>query len=185
MEKNLEKQSNRSFKIVVFGPESTGKTTLAKQLSAHYNAVYVPEYARIYAEAKQQKGETLTSEDVLPIAKGQLRLECKASGNPILICDTDILETLTYARIYYPKFESETLKKYVLKNNANLYFLTYIDVPWKADGIRDLPNKRETAFLEFQATLKNYNQPYMLLTGNPMVRFQKAVTAIDKLLENY
>ena len=185
MEKNLEKQSNRSLKIVVFGPESTGKTTLAKQLSAHYNTAYVPEYARIYAEAKQQKGEELTSADVIPIAKGQLRLECKASGNSMLICDTDILETLTYARIYYPKFESETLKKYVAKNTANLYFLTYIDVPWKADGIRDLPNERERAFLEFEATLKTYNQSYILLNGNPTERFLKAVAAIDKLLESH
>lgn len=185
MEKNIEKQSSRSLKIVVFGPESTGKTTLAKQLAAHYAAAYVPEYARIYAEAKKQKGEELTVKDVLPIAKGQLRLECRASENTMLICDTDILETLTYARIYYPDFESESLKKYVAKNSASLYFLTYIDVPWKADGIRDLPNKREAAFLEFQTTLKNYNQPYILLMGSPTERLQKAIEAIDKLLKTF
>lgn len=182
MEKNPEKQSTRSFKIVVFGPESTGKTTLAKQLAAHYNAGYVAEYARIYAEEKQQKGEKLTAQDVIPIAKGQLRLECKAAKNKILICDTDILETLTYARIYYPEFKSKTLEKYVQKSTANFYFLTYIDVPWEADGIRDLPQKREKAFLGFQQTLQTYNQPYQLLKGTMETRFQKAVETIDKLL---
>ena len=182
MEKNIEQQSGSRIKIVVFGPESTGKTTLAKQLAAHYNAGYVPEYARIYAEEKQQKGEALTHEDVIPIAKGQLRLECKAAENALLICDTDILETLTYARIYYPEFKSKTLEKYVEKSTANFYFLTYIDTPWKADGIRDLPHKRDEAFLEFQQTLKTYNQPYQLLKGTMETRFQKAVETIDKLL---
>jgi NadR type nicotinamide-nucleotide adenylyltransferase len=182
MEKNLKKQSDRSLKIVVFGPESTGKTTLAKQLAAHYNAAFIPEFARIYAEAKQQKGEELTSEDVIPIAKGQLRLECKASGNRMLICDTDILETITYAKIYYPEYESQTLKKYADKNTADLYFLTYIDVPWEADGIRDLAYKREAAFLEFKATLKTYNQPFILLKGSAAARLQNAIAAIDKLL---
>lgn len=187
MEKNTAKQSNRSgsLKVVVFGPESTGKTTLAKQLSAHYKATYVPEYARIYAEAKQEKGEQLTVKDVLPIAKGQLALEAQATPNKLLICDTDILETLTYATIYYPEFETVTLEKYLTENTANLYFLTYIDMPWKADGIRDLPHEREEAFQEFKKTLKNYNQPYILLTGNREERFQKAVTAIDKLLQRH
>jgi HTH-type transcriptional repressor of NAD biosynthesis genes len=185
MEENLKKQRRTSLKIVVFGPESTGKTTLAKQLAEHYSAAFVPEYARIYAEAKQQKGEKLTSEDVLPIAKGQLRLECKASGNQLLICDTDILETITYARLYYPEFKNETLEKYARKNTTNFYFLTYIDTPWEADGIRDLPHKREQSFLEFQQTLKTYNQPHVLLKGSIEERFQKAITEIDKLLKAY
>ncbi len=185
MEKNLEKQSKRSFKIVVFGPESTGKTTLAKQLSAHYNASYVPEYARIYAEAKHKKGEKLTAKDVMPIAEGQLQLEKVAAQNRLLICDTDILETITYARIYYPEYDLKNLEKYVSKNTADFYFLTYIDVPWKADGIRDLPNERERAFSEFQASLKIYNQPHILLMGNPTNRLNQAITAIDKLLANH
>ncbi|QHI37162.1 hypothetical protein IMCC3317_25400 [Kordia antarctica] len=185
MEKNIKQQHRSSLKIVVFGPESTGKTTLAKQLAAHYNAAFVPEYARIYAEAKQQKGEKLTSEDVVPIAKGQLRLECKASENRLLICDTDILSTITYARLYYPEFKSETLKKYAEKNTAAFYFLTYIDTPWEADGIRDLPHKREEAFLEFQQTLKTYNQPHILLKGSIEARFQKAIAELDKRLKAY
>jgi len=139
----------------------------------------------MYAEEKQQKDEKLTSSDVIPIAKGQLRLECKAAKNSMLICDTDILETLTYARIYYPEFKSKTLEKYVEKNTANFYFLTYIDTPWEADGIRDLPQKREAAFLEFQRTLQIYNQPYVLLKGNKETRFLKAVDTIDKLLKNH
>ncbi|MCH2192564.1 ATP-binding protein [Kordia sp.] len=185
MEKNIEQQGRSRFKIVVFGPESTGKTTLAKQLAAHYNAAYVPEYARMYAEEKQRKGEILTSDDVIPIAKGQLRLECQAEENTMFICDTDILETLTYARIYYPEFKSKTLEKYVEKSTATFYFLTYIDTPWKNDGIRDLPHKREEAFLEFQQTLQTYNQPHLLLKGAIELRFQTAVATIDKLLRRH
>ncbi|KAB8151134.1 AAA family ATPase [Kordia sp. TARA_039_SRF] len=185
MEKNLEKQKATRFKIAIIGPESTGKTTLAKQLATHYKAAYVPEFARIYAEEKQQKGEVLTENDVIPIAKGQLRLECEASGNSMMICDTDILSTLAYARIYYPAFKSKTLEKYVQKSTANFYFLTYIDTPWIADSIRDLSHKRETSFLEFQQTLKTYNQPYILLKGDAETRFQKAVATIDKLRQHH
>ncbi|PTX60006.1 NadR type nicotinamide-nucleotide adenylyltransferase [Kordia periserrulae] len=185
MEKNLEKQKATRFKIVIVGPESSGKTTLAKQLAAHYKAAFVPEFARIYAEEKQQKGEILTENDVMPIAKGQLRLECEASGSAMMICDTNILSTLTYARIYYPTFKSKTLEKYVEKSTANFYFLTYIDTPWIADSIRDLPYKRETSFLEFQQTLKTYNQPYVLLKGDAETRFQKAVATINKLLQHH
>jgi len=185
MEKSIEQQKESRIKIVVFGPESTGKTTLAEKLAAHYQATYVPEYARIYAEEKQQQGEELTENDVIPIAKGQLRLECQAAESSLLICDTDILQTYTYARIYYPEFRSETLEKYVVKSRANFYFLTYIDTPWKADGIRDLPHKREEAFLEFQQTLKTYNQPYQLLQGDLETRFQKAVETINKLLQEH
>lgn len=181
MEKSIEQQQGSRFKIVIFGPESTGKTTLAKQLAVHYNAAYVPEYARIYAEEKQQKGEKLSAKDVIPIAKGQLRLECQATDNSFLICDTDILETLTYAQIYYPEFKSKTLEKYVAKSTANFYFLTYIDTPWEADGIRDLQHKRAEAFQQFQQTLQIYNQPYLLLKGDVETRFQKAVETIDKL----
>ncbi|MEM6685761.1 MAG: ATP-binding protein, partial [Bacteroidota bacterium] len=133
MEKCTEQSQESRVKIVVFGPESTGKTTLAQQLASHYEATYIPEYARIYAEEKQRNGETLTENDVIPIAKGQLRLECKAAKSSVLICDTDILQTFTYARIYYPTFKSETLEKYAAKSNATFYFLTYIDTPWKAD----------------------------------------------------
>ncbi|MEM6720810.1 MAG: ATP-binding protein [Bacteroidota bacterium] len=185
MEKSIEQQQGSRIKIVVFGPESTGKTTLAQQLATHYKATYIPEYARIYAEEKAQNGEALTSKDVIPIAKGQLRLECQAAKSNLLICDTDILQTDTYARIYYPKFKSEILKKYVAKSTANFYFLTYIDTPWEADGIRDLPHKRAASFSAFQQTLQTYNQPYLVLKGDLETRFQKAVETIDKLLENH
>ena len=190
MEKNLKKQSdqhgnNKRIKIVVFGPESTGKTTLAKRLAKHYDAAYVPEFARIYAEEKLQKGEKLTANDVLPIANGQLQLEANAASHTIIICDTDILQTLTYARIYYPEFKSEKLEKYMEEHSADLYFLTYIDVPWEADGIRDLPHKREEAFSEFEQTLQTYNQPYVLLKGNSTIRFQTATAIIDKLLKDH
>lgn len=187
MEKNTERQKNqptsKQIKIVVIGPESTGKTTLVKQLATHYKAVCVPEYSRIFAEEKKQKGKTLTSDDVLPIAKGQLALEEEVAYHPFVICDTDILATFTYAKIYYPEFNGEALQKYIEKHHADFYFLTYIDVPWEADGIRDLPQKREIAFSEFEQTLKTYNQPYALLKGGQKTRFQTATAIIDKLLQ--
>lgn len=185
MEENLKQQTSNCIKIVVFGPESTGKTTLATQLVAHYNAVYVPEYARIYAAAKKTKGLLLTEKDVLPIAEGQMQLENTLSSNAssLVICDTDLLETKTYASLYYPTFHNESLTKYANENTYNLYFLTYIDVPWKADGIRDMPMHREQTFMHFQNMLETNNKPYVLLRGSQEERLQKAITAIDKVLK--
>ena len=106
MEEYLRQSPSNNLKIVLFGPESTGKTVLARQLSAHYNTVFVPEYSRTYALEKLKSNETLTAEDVMPIAKGQIFLENELSQktNKLLICDTNLLETKVYAEVYTKGF---------------------------------------------------------------------------------
>ena len=79
MEENLKQLSSSLVKVVMFGPESTGKTTLAKALAEHYNTQWVPEYAREYLEEKLKKtGEICAPEDIYPIALGQIKLENQA-----------------------------------------------------------------------------------------------------------
>ena len=68
MEKNLRQHPSNCLKVVLFGPESTGKSTLARQLAEHYNTVFVPEYSRIYAEEQLLRNKLLTENDVLPIS---------------------------------------------------------------------------------------------------------------------
>ncbi|GGW55345.1 NadR type nicotinamide-nucleotide adenylyltransferase [Winogradskyella epiphytica] len=186
MEKKLKQEAADCIKVVLFGPESTGKTVLAKRLAEHYNTVYVPEYSREYAEAKLKKKETLTKEDVLPIAIGQMKNENEFAKrtDSVLICDTDLLETKVYAEVYYPGTYHPLIKKYAAENTYDLYFLTYIDTPWEADGIRDKPNEREQIFQAFQKALIDYNKPYVLLKGDLETRFKKAVKLIDDLLSN-
>ncbi|TYB78985.1 AAA family ATPase [Bizionia myxarmorum] len=184
MEETLKQRDSDCIKIVLFGPESTGKTAIAIKLAAHYKTLWVPEFSRIYAEEKAHNNEPLTKHDVIPIAKGQITLENKLvlEANKLLICDTDLLETKVYSKAYYPEFESEVLEKFATENYYNLYFLTNIDLPWEPDGIRDKPHERETMFKAFQNALKTYQKPYVLLSGSLTNRFEIAVKHIDELL---
>ncbi len=185
MEAQLRQQDSNCIKVVLFGPESTGKTVLAQRLAKHYDTLWVPEFSRSYAEGKMKKGEQLTEEDVLPIAIGQIKLENELTSKveKLLICDTDLLETKVYSSVYYDGFCPEVLNKIVGKNQYNLYFLTNIDVPWEADDIRDRPNEREHMFQAFETALRTHNKPYVLLKGSEEERFNVAVKHIDNLLK--
>lgn len=186
MEKKLRQQPSDCIKVVLFGPESTGKSTLAKQLAEHYETVFVPEYSRIYAEAQLKRNKVLTVKDVIPIAEGQMRLENEwtPKANKVLICDTDLLETKVYSEAYYNGVCDPSLEKYAIENTYNLYFLTYIDIPWEADDLRDKPHEREAMFAAFENALITYKRPYVLLKGTIDQRFKLAINQIDKLIKN-
>lgn len=186
MEDQLKQKESKCVKVVLFGPESTGKTTLSRQLARYYNSVWVPEYARDYLQNKwNNERKTCEAKDLLPIAKGQMKLENKLSQktDSILICDTDLLETKVYSETYYSGLCDSLLEKYALENTYNLYFLTYIDTPWEADDLRDKPRERELMFKAFEDTLIKYNRPYVVLRGNKKQRLEFAVMHINKLLE--
>ncbi|HMB64712.1 MAG TPA: ATP-binding protein [Eudoraea sp.] len=185
MEETLEQDPADVIKIVLFGPESTGKTTLSEQLARHYNTVWVPEFARAYLQDKwNNQRKTCAPEDLLPIAKGQINLENSLSekASKILFCDTDLLETKVYSEAYYLGYCDPVLEKYALKNKYDLYLLTYIDVPWVKDDLRDKPGERERMFQYFKTTLEKYNRNYIILKGDKKRRLTKAIEAIDNLI---
>lgn len=185
MEKKLKQQPGNVIKVVLFGPESTGKTTLSQQLARHYNTVWVPEYAREYLQDKwNNERKTCEPEDLLPIAEGQMKLENELTpkATRVLICDTDLLETKVYSEAYYIGSCDPQLEKHALENTYDLYFLTYIDVPWEKDDLRDKPDERKNMFLHFKNALEQYNRSYVLLKGSKRERLKEAVKHIDKLL---
>lgn len=185
MEEKLKQKPTNLVKVVLFGPESTGKTTLSQQLAAHYNTVWVPEYAREYLQAKWDRVQkTCEPEDLLPIAEGQMRLENalseKTSG--LLVCDTDLLETKVYSEAYYTGSCDPLLEKYALENTYDLYLLTYVDTPWEKDDLRDKPDEREQMFACFREALVKYGRNFVILKGTKAERFVSAVKHIDNLL---
>lgn len=185
MEKKLKQTPSDIIKIVLFGPESTGKTTLSEQLARHYNTVWVPEYAREYLQNKwNNERKTCEPNDLLPIAEGQMRLENELTNKAtdVLICDTDLLETKVYSEAYYLGYCEPVLEKHALLNQYDLYFLTYIDVPWERDDLRDKPNEREKMFNYFKDALDQYDRKYVTLMGDKKTRLKTAVEHIDKLL---
>ena len=185
MEEKYRQEPSNVLKVVLFGPESTGKTTLSEQLARHYHTVWVPEYARDYLQDKwNNERKTCEPHDLLPIAEGQMRLENKLTkkATDILVCDTDLLETKVYSEAYYVGDCDPILEKYALENSYDLYLLTYIDIPWEADDLRDKPNEREQMFNYFKDTLEKYGKNFITLKGNKKERLHKAINHIDTLL---
>ena len=187
MEEKLKQEPSDLVKVVLFGPESTGKTTLAAQLAEHYNTQWVPEYAREYLQEKWDREQrTCEPVDLLPIALGQMDLENRLSKNAerLLICDTDLLETKVYSEAYYLGFCDPILEKYALLNHYDLYLLTSIDIPWEKDDLRDKPNERQQMFNYFKNTLIKYSRNFITLKGTEEERLGKAIQSIDQLLKD-
>ena len=132
MEEKLNQTNINIVKVVLFGPESSGKTTLSKLLARHYNTVWAPEYAREYLQNKwNNQRKTCEISDMMPIAEGQMRLENELAqkADKILICDTDLLETKVYSEEFYGGFVHPDLEKAAVQNTYDLYLLTYVDAP--------------------------------------------------------
>ncbi|MFC4220930.1 DUF4301 family protein [Flagellimonas marina] len=187
MEERLGQDPTNLIKVVLFGPESTGKTTLSIELAEHYQTEWVPEYAREYLQDKwDREQKTCEPKDLLPIAHGQMKLENELAkkAHKILICDTDLLETKVYSEAYYLGSCDPILEKYALQNSYDLYLLTYIDTPWEADDLRDKPNERERMFAYFKETLEKYHRNFIILKGDKASRLSTAIKHIDKLLHN-
>lgn len=184
MEKKYKQEPSDILKVVLFGPESTGKTTLSEQLARHYNTVWVPEYAREYLQNKwNNERKTCEPHDLPFIAEGQMRLEndLAKKATEILICDTDLLETKVYSEAYYLGECDPVLEQHALLNHYDLYLLTNIDIPWEKDDLRDKPDERERMFGYFKETLERYNRNFITLSGDKRTRLENAIKHIDKL----
>lgn len=182
----MKQAPNKLIKVVLFGPECTGKTTLSRQLAKYYNTAWAPEFLREFSQKKWDNEQKVCEEkDIITIAQGQMELENETAkiANKLLICDTDLLETKIYAEVYFKNFSNSTLDKAIIDNHYDIYFLTYIDVPWKADDLRDRPAQRKQMFIQFENTLIQHNKNYVLLKGNKATRLKKAISYIDQLYQ--
>ena len=187
MEETLKQRNANIVRVVLFGPESTGKTTLSRHLAHHYNTVWVREYAREYLQEKwNNQRKTCENSDLLPIAIGQIKLENELAkkADRVLICDTDLLETKVYSEKFYGGFVDPDLEESAIANQYDLYLLTYIDTPWEKDDLRDRPQQRLEMFNAFENALIKYNRPYALLKGDKKTRLETAVKAIDEILDS-
>ncbi|PKB16255.1 DUF4301 family protein [Flavobacterium sp. 5] len=187
MEENLEQLAKSGaspiIKIAIFGPESTGKTTLATQLAEYYKTVWVPEFARDYLQEKLDSGRGICDiDDMLPIAYGQTKLENESAiiANKYLFCDTNLLVTKVFSELYY-NFCDSLLDKAARAHQYDLFFLTDIDVPWEDDGLRDSPDGRESVFEVFKQSLIDNKKPFITISGDKETRLKKAIAIIEDL----
>lgn len=171
-------------KIVVIGPESTGKSTLCEQLAAHYKTVWVKEYAREYL---LKNGTAYSFENLLDIAKGQLRLEDTAAASLTthhspLIIDTDMYVMKVWCEFVFEKCHHWILNRLV-ERKYDLYLLCNTDLPWIKDELREYPDlkNREKLYHHYKDAMLNQHVPWVDISGNYEERLQKAITAIDAL----
>ena len=184
-------------KIVVIGPESTGKSTLCQQLATHYNTLWCPEYAREYL---LKNGMNYTYDDLLTIAKGQIELEEKSivngelslSSSPdspftihhsLLFIDTNMYVMKVWCEFVFGKCHRFILDQ-VEKRKYELYLLCNTDLPWVKDELREYPDQetRQRLYQIYKEIMTNQEVPWAEISGNYEQRLQKAIAAVNNIL---
>ncbi len=184
-------------KIVIIGPESTGKSTLCQQLAEHYQTTWCPEYAREYL---LKHGMNYTYDDLLTIAKGQIKLEEKYESevqnqttaavsrlptpdSRLLFIDTDMYVMKVWCEFVFGKCHPFILDE-IKKRKYDQYLLCNIDLPWVKDELREYPDlvRRQQLYRIYKDIMVNQSVPWTDISGNYSERFQKAITSVDSLL---
>jgi NadR type nicotinamide-nucleotide adenylyltransferase len=169
------------LRIAITGPESTGKSELAKQLAAYYQTVFVPEFAREYLS---KLGRSYVFEDIVTIAKGQLELEDSLAekAEKILFCDTDLLVTKIWSIYKYGKCDAWIEEK-VKSHRYDLYLLCGIDLPWTQDPLRENPGQREELFGLYLKELQQLKVKFAIISGLDERRLRNAILAMEVALK--
>jgi len=173
--------ANHVKRVVIIGPECTGKSELSKFLSEYFKTVRVEEYARAYLNKLIHGYE---KSDLTKIANGQVRMEDEwmYDANKILICDTNAVVVKVWSDFKYGSCDPDILK-IIAERKYDLYLLTYVDVPWEADKQREHPDKREQLYQIFSEELSRLNVPVIDIRGSREERRKKAIQAIEELIK--
>jgi NadR type nicotinamide-nucleotide adenylyltransferase len=183
-------------KVAIIGPESTGKSTLCKQLARHYQTLWCPEYAREFLSAH---GSKYNYEDLLTIAKGQVDLEEKyESGvgaqklgvrtaqpvSKLLFIDTEMYVMKVWCEFVFGKCHQYILDK-ILDHQYDLYLLCNVDLLWVPDELREYPDlgTRKKLYKIYLDIMVNQNVPWTAISGNSEERLQKAIAAVEAILK--
>lgn len=162
-------------KIVVIGPESTGKSTLSQALAAQLHTEFVAEYARYYLEQQQNE---YGYADLRRIAEGQLGAEEKAlaTANQLLICDTDLYVIAVWSSFKYGKVDDFILKQ-IATRHYDAYILCNIDMPWQPDPQREHPDTamRQYFFDWYKELVIASGRPFLIVGGNEQQRLQQVL----------
>lgn len=181
-------------KIVIVGPESTGKTTLCRQLAAHYHSLYCPEYAREYLLTH---GKSYEYDDLLTIAKAQLQQEdtciqqllgisanrtAAKSIHPYLFIDTDMYVMKVWCEFVFDQCHKWILDQ-ITERRYDLYLLCKPDLPWVKDELREYPDleRRLKLYHYYKDLLVHQATPWAEISGNYEERLQQAIAATDAL----
>ncbi|HYW74628.1 MAG TPA: AAA family ATPase [Pyrinomonadaceae bacterium] len=175
-------------RVSIVGAESTGKTTLAENLAAHYQTNWVREYGREVSERMlaQHGAYQWRTSDFVEIARTQCRCEDEAAchSNQLLICDTDAFATGIWHERYVGYRSPEVDLIASTRRRPDLYLLSDFHLPFIQDGTRDGESIREWMHERFVSSLTLQQRPFAFLSGSYEDRYRQAVSAIDVLLSD-
>ncbi|HQR44448.1 MAG TPA: AAA family ATPase [Thermoanaerobaculia bacterium] len=170
------------LRVAVVGPESSGKTTLAGALAAHFGTAFVPEASRAYYDAK---GIVYEIGDILPIARVQTASEEKLSetANRLLVLDTDLLTVTVWSHVLYGGCPPEA-EAMAAAQRVDLTLLLLPDLPWTYDPQRCHPelSQREDFFGRLRTGLTRLGRRTVVVGGDGAARFAAGCGAVDALL---
>lgn len=170
-------------KIVITGPENSGKTTLAAALAKEYASVWVPEQARSYLHAS---GRPYVEDDLRAIAEQQLYMEDEIEGvlqmlrAPLMVCDTDLITIRIWGEEKYGRSDP-WVKRTTEERPYDLWLLCAPEMPWEPDPLRENPHDRDRLFDVYARTLQQLAKPYLIMRGAHEERMRSAVEAIGAL----
>lgn len=172
-------------KIVVIGPESTGKTTICQQLAQYYKTSWVKEYAREYL---LKNGSGYSFDNLLEIAKEQIALEeheiniPAVADNKFIFIDTDMYVMKVWCEFVFEKCHHWILNK-IVERKYDLYLFCNIDLPWVKDELREYPDLkiRQRLYHHYKDILINQQVPWVDISGSYNERLSRAIGAINQL----
>lgn len=168
-------------RILILGPESTGKSTLAEDLSSHFGEPWVPEFAREYLEKIDR---SYHFEDLVEIGRGQMDLEDRIVqiAKNYLFCDTDLRVIHIWSEHRFGKTDSWVLDE-IDRRKYDLILLTDTDLPWTPDPLREYPEleMRQYFFKKYLQLAQESGFPYLIVSGDQQKRLLTAVKEVKKL----
>ena len=165
-------------KVCLYGPESVGKTTMGRQLAAHYQTDFVHEVAR---DLITNNDFSLADIERIGHAQTKAVLRATQTANRLLICDTDLITTALYSEFYLNAVPA-VLADLEKRVQYDRYFLLNIDVPWVADGLRDLGHRRAEMYNRFRDALDRRGIAWVDVSGNWAQRWATVTAEIDRIL---
>lgn len=177
----MNEYDGRLTKVVVVGPESSGKSTFCAALAGALATAWVPEHARTYLEDRQ-KVNVDSLDELLTIARGQLAAEdaAAAKAHRYLICDTDLHMVRIWAETMYHQCPHALLAA-IAGRRYHHYILSFPDVPWQPDPLRGYPDykDRHYFYLQYLDMVQNSGLPFTIIRGSLKARLQTALEALQ------
>jgi NadR type nicotinamide-nucleotide adenylyltransferase len=165
-------------RVVITGPESTGKTELAKALAERLGTIWIPEYARQYVENLERPYDY---DDVIQIAKHQIAQEAEFAskmGKGILIFDTWLIITKVWLDFVFGKCP-EWILDHIRSSKIDLFLVCDTDLPWIYDPVRENGgDKREELFQIYCNEIRKFGFKYEIVSGIGDSRTENAINAL-------